>query len=94
MAEQNEQAKKWAKVVARAWADEDYKLKLMADPASVLSEEGMEVPEGVKLNVVEATEQQAWIVLPPKPEEKIEEATERLAAGHPCWGVVTFCPGG
>ncbi|MFC1579770.1 NHLP leader peptide family RiPP precursor [Thermodesulfobacteriota bacterium] len=82
MAEQNEQAKQWAKVVAKAWADEDYKQRLMADPVSLLAEEGIEVPEGVQLKVVEATDKQAWMVLPPKPETgKIEEGKERLAAG-------------
>ena len=88
MAVQNEQAKLWAKVVAKAWADEDYKKRLMGDPASVLVEEGMPVLEGLEIKVVEATEKQAWIVLPPKPEEdKIEEALEaRLAAGGCFWG--------
>jgi hypothetical protein len=49
----------------------------MADPVSVLTEEGMEVPEGVQLNVLEATDKQAWMVLPPKSAGSIEEATER-----------------
>ena len=81
MADQDEQAKHWAKIVAKAWTDEDYKQRLMAEPATVLKEEGYEVPEGVKLNVVEATEKQAWMVLPPRPEGgKIEEGLERLAA--------------
>ena len=43
MAEQNEQQKQWAKIVAKAWADEDYKQRLLADPASVMKDEGMEV---------------------------------------------------
>ena len=82
MAEQNEQAKQWAKIVAKAWADEDFKQRLIDEPGSVLVEEGMEVPEGVELRVVEATEKQSWLVLPPKPEEgTIEEGAERLAAG-------------
>ena len=91
MAEQNEQAKQWAKVVAKAWADEDYKQRLMTDPASILTEEGMEVPEGVQISVVEATEKQAWIVLPPKPESgEIAEAAERLAAGGLCANLICY----
>ena len=85
MAEQNEQQKQWAKIVAKAWADEDYKQRLMDDPAAILTEEGMTLSEGVEIKVVEATEKQAWIVLPPKPEgEKIEEGAERLAAKWFC----------
>ena len=83
--QQNEQAKQWAKIVAKAWADEDYKQRLINDPASVLAEEGMPVTEGVEIKVVEATDKQAWMVLPPKPEDgKIEEGAERLAAGNIC----------
>ncbi len=81
MAEQNEQQKQWAKIVAKAWADDDYKKRLLDDPASVLKEEGMDVPEDVEFKCVEATETQAWLVLPPKPEYDIEEGEERLAAG-------------
>jgi hypothetical protein len=95
MAEQNEQAKQWAKIVAKAWEDEDYKQRLMADPASVLAEEGISVPDGVEIKLVEATDTQAWMVLPPKPEDgKIEEARERLAAfacAGPYCGNIPLC---
>ena len=40
----------------------------------------MPVPEGLKIKVVETTNKQAWMVLPPKPDDaKIEESAERLA---------------
>ena len=92
MAAEHEQAKRWAKVVAKAWADEDFKQRLIDDPASVLAEEGMEVPEGVELKVVEATEKQSWLVLPLKPEDvKIEEGVERLAAGLICSYFKCWC---
>ena len=85
MAEPNDRQKQWAKIVAKAWADEDYKRRLLDDPGAVLSEEGMKVPEGLQISVVEATEKQAWLVLPPKPETgkigRIEEVGQRLAAG-------------
>jgi len=58
--QQNEQAKQWAKVVAKAWADEDYKQRLMDDPASMLAEEGIEMPEGLEIKVVEATDRHGW----------------------------------
>ncbi len=84
MAEQNEQQKKWAKIVAKAWADEDYKQRLLADPASVMKEEGMDLPEGVEFKCVEATETQVYLVLPPKPEAgssvSICGEEERIAA--------------
>ena len=92
MAEQNEQAKQWAKIVAKAWADESFKLRLMGDPSSVLTEEGMEMPEGVDIKVVEATDKQAWMVLPQKPEDgKIEDGMERLTAMKWQGCCICFC---
>ena len=34
-----EHQKKWAVCVAKAWADEDYKQRLLSDSASVLKDE-------------------------------------------------------
>lgn len=96
MAEQSEQQKQWAKIVAKAWADEDYKQRLIDNAASVLTEEGVDMPEGVEVKVVEATDKQAWLVLPPKPEDgQIEEGAEQLAAMsgpiRHCWCDFIFC---
>tara|TARA_B100000315_G_scaffold218472_1_gene219800 strand:- start:160 stop:363 length:204 start_codon:yes stop_codon:yes gene_type:complete len=39
----------YGKIVAKAWSDEEFKAKLMADPKSVLKENGVDVGErGVK----------------------------------------------
>ena len=73
MAKQNEQQEIWSKIVARALADEDYKQRLLDDPATVLSEEGMQIPADTKINVVETTKDQAWFVLPLKAEVGINE---------------------
>jgi len=42
-------SKTWARVVAKAWADEEYKRRLLADPAAVAREEGVPVPAGLTL---------------------------------------------
>ena len=82
MAERNEQQQKqWVKIVAKAWADEDYKQALINDPAAILTKEGMPLPDGVEIQIVEATDKKVWMVLPPKPSgDNIEEVVERLAA--------------
>lgn len=87
MPELNKQQKVWAKIVAKAWADEDYKQRLLVDPAAVLKAEGIEVPEGVSFKCLEATETQAFLVLPPKPAnvEGASEGEERLAAWMNWW---------
>jgi len=85
MAEFNEQQKRMAKIVAKAWADDDYKQRFISDPATVLRAEGADVPEGVTFKVIEAQENENWIVLPPKPADTdMLEGEERLAAGMCC----------
>jgi hypothetical protein len=80
-----DQNKIWAKIVAKAWADEDYKRRLLDDPAEVLKAEGLDIPEGWEVKVLESTEKQALLVLPPKPEGCVEEGEERLAADIGIW---------
>jgi len=80
MADQNAQQKIWEKIVAKAWADEGYKQQLLADPATVLSAEGMALPAGVQIKMVEATDKVAWLVLPAQNAGAVVEGEERLAA--------------
>ena len=77
------QEKKWAKVVAQAWADEEFKTKLLADPKAVLKAAGIEVPENIKLHITEARKGEVNLTLPPKPDEpmgSVEELQERVQA--------------
>lgn len=83
-----EQARLWAKVVAKAWADEAYKKKLTSDPQAVLKAEGLNVPDGVNLAVLEDTASVKHLVLPAMPADAagLDHATlsERLAAADVC----------
>jgi hypothetical protein len=59
--------------VARAWDDDGFRRRLLAEPEAVLREEGLEVPEGVAVRVVEdgateGAEGVAYLRLPGKPE--------------------------
>lgn len=74
--------KKWAKIVAMAWADEGYKARLQAEPAAVLAEEGLEIPAGVTVQILENTKTEIYLVLPAPPgvAEGPVCAEERLAA--------------
>ena len=44
---QEEQGKKISQLIARCWADEGFKQKVLADPAATLRAEGLELPAGV-----------------------------------------------
>jgi hypothetical protein len=66
------QKRQWGRVVARAWDDEAFRRRLLAEPASVLCEEGIEVPAGVAVRVVEgdvaeSAEDEPCFWLPPSP---------------------------
>jgi len=68
------------KLLAKAWADAKFKARLIADPASVLRTEGMEVPEGMKIHVVENTDDRLYLVIPRSPEELADEELDFLSA--------------
>lgn len=74
--------KKWMRVVAKAWADEDFKCRLMEDTKAVLLEEGIPVPAGMTVRVTEDTSRVCTLVIPTPPDESAsaEEVEQRLAA--------------
>ena len=97
MAELNAQQKQMAKIIAKTWADDEYKQRFISDPAAVLKEEGADVPAGMTFEVLEATADKAYLVLPPKPADAdvIDGAEERLASSIccGCYGMCFNCIG-
>ena len=83
---QQERARKLGQVVARAWTDEAFKRRLLAEPATVLKEQGLEVPAGLEVRVVEDTERLQHLVLPARPAEGevSEEQLSQAAGGSGC----------
>ncbi|GAB1394958.1 hypothetical protein MASR1M60_31220 [Rhodocyclaceae bacterium] len=77
----SDQTKQMQQLIAKCWADETFKQKLLADPAATLKAEGMALPEGVKLRVVENTAQQFTLVIPMNPDDLTDEALGRVAGG-------------
>ncbi len=64
----------YGQVIARAWRDAKFKARLLADPAAVLRDAGLEIPPGVTVSVVEDTNSEIHFVLPPAPAEAIADA--------------------
>ena len=77
-----EERKEYSKVIAEAWADDTFKKRLLEDSATVLKESGIEIPEGMKVRVVEQKEDEILLRLPPKPKEMVgaEELLARMQA--------------
>jgi hypothetical protein len=86
-------ARKWGRIVARAWTDPAYKQRLLADASAVLREEGMAVPPGVQAKVVEDSNTLVQFTLPPKPgdQELSEEELNNVARGFTvgCGGCIS-----
>jgi hypothetical protein len=80
-----EERKMYAKVIAKAWRDEEFKKRLLNDPATVLKENGIEIPEEMTVRFVERKEGEIVVPLPPpRPEfgELSEEDLEKVAGGN------------
>jgi hypothetical protein len=54
----------WSRLVARAWAEPEFKKRLLADPATVLKENGVVVPPGVQVRVLESTDKVLYMTVP------------------------------
>jgi hypothetical protein len=79
MAEQQRiQDKQWSRVIARAWADDTFRDRLLSDPKAVLLEQGFETTRDVCVSVAESPEMEStdevlYLALPPKPVDLSEE---------------------
>ena len=81
----DEQRAAYGKVIAQAWSDDTYKSKLLADPATTLSEAGIQVPEDVTVKVTEQQAGEMHLMLPPKPAEgEINDEMLQSVAGGFC----------
>ena len=52
------------RMMTRAWEDEDFKQRLLAEPATVMREHGLEVLPGQTVKVVENTDEVLYLILP------------------------------
>ena len=72
--EMNVQANQYQQLIAKCWADDALKQRLLADPAGTLAAEGIAVPEGATIRVVENTARDVTLVIPHRPTEPSDEA--------------------
>ncbi len=79
--QQRFQEKQWSLIIAKAWADEEFKAQLLANPKPVLREHGLEIAPDVHVNVVEDSEKVYHFVLPPNPAGELSEEELSPVAG-------------
>jgi hypothetical protein len=78
---QNDFTKQYGQLVARAWSDTAFKLRLLAEPATALAEQGIAVPPGVEVRVHENTPAVFHLTLPPRPSDELSDEQLDAAAG-------------
>ena len=77
-----EQSNPYGQLIAKAWTDQEFKARLKADPKAAMKEVGMDVPEGVDIEVVESTQEKAHLVIPSKPVGELsDEDLDKVAGG-------------
>src|SRR5262245_16541524 len=82
-AQMQEYAKQYGQLVARAWGDEAFRARLLAEPAAALAEQGIAVPAGVEVRVHEQTPTVVHLTLPPKPTDELsDEQLDAVAGGE------------
>lgn len=91
----------WGQVVGRAWADDDFKRRLLAEPAAVLEEYDLAPPAGLRVEVHEepewappgtdavGTDDVLHLVLPARPSE--DELSEDDLCGVGGGGAYAYC---
>jgi hypothetical protein len=76
-----ETEKAYAKIIAKAWRDPAFKAQLITNPAAALKAEGMDVPVGMTVTVLENTDKQFHLVLPHQPTGELSENDLEAVAG-------------
>ncbi len=76
-------------IIARCWADADFKARLLKDPSGTLIAEGYPLPAGVNLKVVENTAEAPYLVIPPRPTDLSDDALDQVSGGW--WGLCIPC---
>ena len=72
----------FGKIIAKAWREPAFKAELIANPAAALKAEGINVPAGMTVTVVENTDKQFHLVLPPVASDELsDEALDAVAGG-------------
>ena len=69
------------KIIAKAWRDPAFKAELIANPAAALKAEGIDVPAGMTVTVVENTDKLFHLVLPPVPSDELSDEALDVAVG-------------
>ena len=85
-----------SRVIGEAMSDPAFRRRLMADPAGTLRRAGVEIPEGVTIEVVEDTATRVHLILPAHEDEMLDADLDAavgglVRGGGPCNGATSIC---
>ncbi|MEA3394634.1 MAG: NHLP leader peptide family RiPP precursor [Pseudomonadota bacterium] len=85
------QDKKISEIIAKCWVNPGFKQKLLSDTHATLQAEGVQIPAGVTVNVLENSATVLNYVLPSHPagqssDELSDSDLMNVAGGFPIWG--------
>jgi hypothetical protein len=76
------QGRKLGEVIRKAWDDEAFMQRLLADATPVLIEHGVQLPAGMQVKAVTNSDKLSHLVIPPKPASRLSaEDLDGIAAG-------------
>ena len=81
----------WEHVVARARQDNEFREQLKANPVAVLRDQGIELPPGIQVRVLEDSDRVVRLALPPRPSGHAlsEEELDSVVGGALDLGLVS-----
>ena len=68
-------------IIKKAQSDKEFKKALVDNPKKALCQLGVQVPEDVKVKVVEESAKVVYLVLPVNPDELTDEQLDAVAGG-------------
>jgi hypothetical protein len=68
-------------ILTKCWAGASFKQKLLVDPSTVLKAEGVDIPEGYTVRILENTDKVLHFVIPEHSTELPDDLLEKLAGG-------------
>ncbi|QFY44509.1 NHLP leader peptide family natural product precursor [Candidatus Methylospira mobilis] len=80
--EYDEHDEQFARLIAKCWADEAFKAKLLANTAETLKEEGFEVAEGITVKAVEDTNTVFHMVIPQRESALSDDELSHIVGGQ------------
>jgi hypothetical protein len=73
---------KYEELMRRAYSDDAFRDRLLADPKAVMTEAGFELPSGLEVRAVESSDSVLYLALPPRPSEDLaDEQLEQVSGG-------------